>query len=300
MSGEKCWRHDYAHGEYVCTCFPREFICPEDGLPMVDDVFSGEGGATAGLMRAGFCVTAVDNDKNRLKYNPAQHKVEADAIEFIVDQGHRFLFGWGSPTCTGYSRGTVAIPDRIAKYDRQIAATREAFEMTGRPWVIENVEGAMHLGELRPDLLLCGRMFGLEADDLDGEHLTLDRHRVFEASFPIPQPEHPIHGQEQVAGVYGGGRRAVRRPKETFVQVAVRDRYAAKHERKGGYVPRDPGVMEQMLDIDWPMTVRGLQLCIPPVYAEHIGKAAWAHLTYRHANDCTCADCYSAAMVGGR
>lgn len=269
---DRCWRHYYEHGEYVCTCWPREFICSEHGLPMVFDAFSGEGGVTRGLMAAGYCVTAVDNDPNRLKYNPAQHKVCGDALAFIVAEGHRFLWGWTSPTCTGYSRGTAAIPDRVGRYDRLIAATREALIATGRPWVIENVEDAAHLGELRPDLVLCGRMFGLTATDEDGATLVLDRHRVFETTFPVEAPAHPVHNGELVAGVYSGGRKAKRLPGESLAEVAPRDRYAAKHERKGGYVPRSKAVCERLLGLDG-MTVKGLQLSIPPVYAEHIARA---------------------------
>lgn len=252
------------------------FICPDCQLPMVGEGFPGEGGATAGLMRAGFCVTAVDNDAKRLEKNPAPHKIHGDAIEFFVTEGHRFLWNWASPTCTGYSRGTVAIPDRIGKYDRQIAATRAALESTGRPWVIENVEDTVRLGELRSDLLLCGRMFGLGANDLDGEPLILDRHRVFETTFPVQAPPHAPHGDEAVAGAYGGGRRAKRRPQETIIQLAARDRYEAKYVRKGGYVPRDQGVLEQMLGIEHEMTQKGVYLCIPPIYAEHIGRRAMA------------------------
>lgn len=258
------------------------FVCPEHGLPMVLDTFSGEGGVTRGLTAAGYCVTAVDNDPNRLHYNPAQHKVCGDAIAFILTEGHRFLWIWASPTCTGYSRGTAAVLDRVAKYDRLIAATREALIAVGRPWVIENVEDAAHLGELRPDLVLCGRMFDLHADDEDGVRLVLDRHRVFESTFDIPAPWHPTHGDEDVAGIYGGGRRATnkkpgtpderRRPGESLASVAPRDRYAAKHVRKGGYVPRSKAVCERLLGLDG-MTVKGLQLSIPPVYAEHIGLA---------------------------
>jgi DNA (cytosine-5)-methyltransferase 1 len=245
------------------------FDCPVCHLPKVAGVYSGEGGADRGLIDAGYCVTAVDSDPNRLKYSPAQHKVQGDAIEFILERGHEFLWLWNSPTCTGYSRGTAAIPDRVSKYDRLIAATREALLTTGRPYVIENVEDAGP--ELIDPIMLCGRMFGLTALDADGEKLTLDRHRLFESSVLLLPLGHPVHGDEQVAGVYGGGRRA-KVPKGTPHAVcAPLDRYAAKHVRKGGYVPRSKRVLEDLLGIDW-MTVKGLQLSIPPVYAEFIGR----------------------------
>jgi DNA (cytosine-5)-methyltransferase 1 len=236
---------------------------------MFADVYSGEGGIGKGAQRAGFCVTAVDNDENRLKHNPADHKVRGDAIAFILEHGRRFLFLGCSPTCTGYSRGTAAIPGRISKYDRLIAATREALLATGRPYWIENVEDAKP--ELRDPIMLCGRMFGLEAVDADGEKLTLDRHRVFESSLPLTAPEHPLHGDEQVAGVYGGGRRAKVAKGTPHHVSAPLDRYEAKHVRKGGYVPRSKRVLEDLLGVDW-MTVKGLQLSIPPVYSEHLAR----------------------------
>lgn len=50
---------------------------------------------------------------------------------------------------------------------------------SGVPYVIENVPGA----PLLDPVLLCGSMFGLRTY----------RHRLFEASFPLRQPEHPEH-----------------------------------------------------------------------------------------------------------
>jgi DNA (cytosine-5)-methyltransferase 1 len=236
-----------------------DFWCDEHGLPTAADVYAGEGGVSYGLMQAGFCVTAVDNDKNRLKHNPAQHKVHGDAIQFIHEHGHAFGYNHGSPTCTGYSRGTAAIPDRLAKYDRLIGVTRQAFIDAGRPYTIENVEDAK--AELIDPILLCGRMFGLKATDTDGVPLVMDRHRLIESSVPLVAPEHPIHGNEWVAGAYGGARR---------------DKYEAKYVRKGGYVPPEKSVVEELLGIDW-MTWKGLYLSIPPVYALWVGRRVMDH-----------------------
>jgi hypothetical protein len=79
-----------------------------------------------------------------------------------------------------------------------------------------------------------------------------------------------------VGGVYGGSRRAKRLPGESLADVAARDRHAARHERKGGYVPRSVEVQQQLLGIDW-MTVKGMQESIPPVYAHHVGAQLMAH-----------------------
>lgn len=226
---------------------------------MVADIYAGEGGATRGLMDAGFCVTAVDSDKNRLKYNPAPHRLVGDAIDFILEHDG-FVFRWTSPPCQGYSRSTVALGDRLERYDRLIAATRAALQTTQDPWLIENVEDAGP--EMVDPVLYCGRMFSLSAVDTDGVGLVMDRHRLFESNFTITPPPHPVHGTEWVAGSYSGARR---------------DKYEAKYIRKGGYVPAK-SVQESLLGIDW-MTQKGLYLSIPPVYAEHIGLQVQALLT---------------------
>jgi len=235
------------------------------------DGFAGEGGAGKGYMDAGFCVDAVDTSATRLMNYPVvcegQERAQMDAIEYIIEHGHTYAAIHASPTCTGYSQGTVAIPDRVAKYDRLIGATREALQIAGRPYIIENVYGARR--ELRNPVMLCGRMFGLVARDDDGTHLTLDRHRMFEIhGFPLLAPEHVPHGWKanrrdgiQVAGAYGGARR---------------DKREAREIRKGGYVP-SLRVMRDLLGTPW-MTEKGCQLSIPPAYTEFIGTQLLDHL----------------------
>lgn len=238
--------------------------CGHCGRPKLLDVFSGEGGAGEGYRRAGFCVSAVDNAPARIANYPvdcpAAQRVIGDAIKCILDFGHEFAVGHGSPTCTGYSRGTAAIPDRFEKYDRLIPATREAFEMVGLPYVIENVADARR--ELRNPILLCGRMFGLSAVDDDGTTLVMDRHRLFESNVPLLAPEHVKHDRSlQVAGSYGGARR---------------DKVEARTIRKGGYVP-SADVQRALLGTPW-MTEKGCQLSIPPAYTEFIGEQLLAHI----------------------
>lgn len=239
-------------------------FCQQCGRPRLLDAFSGEGGAGKGYMLAGWCVTPVDTSKKRLENYPVDCRavwpVRQDALHFIAKYGHEFAAGHGSPTCTGYSRGTVAIPDRVARYDRLIPAVREAFKVAGIPYVIENVTGAR--SELREPVLLCGRMFGLTATDDDGTPLVMDRHRLFESSVFLMTPPHPQHDRSvQVAGSYGGARR---------------DKWEAKNIRKGGYVP-SVDVQRELLGTPW-MSEKGCQLSIPPVYTEFIGRQLLAHL----------------------
>jgi DNA (cytosine-5)-methyltransferase 1 len=220
------------------------------------DLFCGEGGAGYGYHLAGFDVFGVDTDPKRLEHYPFPHW-QGDALEFAATYGREFDVIHASPPCTGYSRGTAALPDRLERYDRLIAATRDVLEKVGRPWVLENVADARP--ELRNPVTLCWSMFrtpGTVRDD-DGTPLRMERHRLFEASFPL-WPAGDCHHPKtvQVAGAYGGARR---------------DKWEAKHVRKGGYVP-SLDVMRELLGTPW-MTEKGCFLSIPPAYSQHIGES---------------------------
>lgn len=226
------------------------------------DLYCCEGGAAAGYITAGYDVTGVDLRDTSKRY-PGTF-IKADALAYLAEHGHEYDAIHASPPCQGYSIATAGNLDARAKHKRLIAATRELLILTGKPWVIENVQQAR--SQMRDPILLCGRMFGLEANDEDGERLVLDRHRLFESSVQLTAPPHPTHGTEQVAGVYGGSRRSSK-PNATPAD----DRHAARYERHGGYVPRSKRVQQALLGIDW-MTVKGMQESIPPVYAEWVGR----------------------------
>lgn len=255
-------------------------------MPNIFDGFAGEGGAGVGYERAGFTVYGVDREARAVRRNP-HHMYHGDIID-VLDRlldgelvsfggylmGLRDFHAWHfSPPCQAYSIATAGNKAIRDNYDRLIAVIRayaiEIHKRTGAPYVIENVEGARR--ELYNPVMLCGRMFNLVANDVDGKYLVLDRHRYFESNIMLTTPEHPAHGNEQVAGVYGGSRRAIRRMNETLIEVAPRDRHAARYERGGGYVPRSMSVRRALLGIDW-MTGRGMEESIPPIYAEFIGK----------------------------
>lgn len=212
-----------------------------------------------GYHQAGFEVVGVDTVNARLKHYPFESH-NADAFNFLLTHGKDFDVIHASPPCTGYSRGTAAIPDRIARYPRFIAAIREALLMVGKPYVIENVADARK--ELHEPVLLCGRMFNLSAKDEDGTDLVMDRHRLFESSCVLVAPEHATHDHNvQVAGSYGGARR---------------DKWEARHVRKGGYVP-SLQVQRELLGTPW-MTEKGCYLSIPPAYSAYIGKQLKKHI----------------------
>lgn len=263
--------------------------------PKLLDLYCCEGGAGVGYERAGFVVYSVDLLGKFAKRNPhAFHAgnaltvlavlIAGGSITFIHKDGHTedlrlidFAAIHASPPCQGYSIATAGNPEARGKHERLIAATRTLLEQTGLPWVIENVRGAR--SQMVDPMMLCGRMFGLGAHDVDGMWLTLDRHRLFESNMPLTAPEHPEHGEEQVGGVYSGSRRAKREEGESLAAVAPRDRHEARHVRGGGYVPRSREVQQRLLGIDW-MSTKGMQESLPPVYTEHVGRQLMATVAH--------------------
>lgn len=235
----------------------------------VADIYCGEGGAGKGYARAGADeVVGVDNSVARLKLYPFE-TLKSDGIAFILEHGHEFDLIHASPPCTGYTQGTSAIPDRLAKYDRLIAATRVALELIGKPYVIENVTSKETRAELRDPLMLCWTEFNRPGSvvDEDGTPLWMRRHRLFESNVPLWSAggcQHPKN--MQCAGAYGGARR---------------DKVEARTIRRGGYVP-SVAVMRELLGTPW-MSEKGCQLSIPPSYTEHIGRQLLAHIESERA-----------------
>jgi DNA (cytosine-5)-methyltransferase 1 len=113
----------------------------------------------------------------------------------------------------------------------------------GKPWVIENVVGARD--ELMTTFMLCGTMFGL----------PLARHRLFETSELIMQPEHPAC--RGVAKRYAEERGWEYRD----MSVTGKGRRAGTSER-----------WAEIMGIDWPLTQHQLAEAIPPAYTEWIGR----------------------------
>lgn len=220
------------------------------------DLFCCEGGASMGYHAAGFEVVGVDlfESFSQKRYPFESHK--SDALEFVEKHGHEFDVITASPPCQHASAGTRA-QDR-SKYPKLIGPTREALIATGKPYIIENVRGS----DLINPVELCGCMFGMTAVDTDGIVLHLQRPRRFESNLPLVAPrEHDHSDHEWVGGSYGGARR---------------DKYEAKHVRKGGYVPAK-AVQQELLGIHW-MTERGMHQAIPPIYTQYLGLQVLALL----------------------
>lgn len=231
--------------------------------PKALDAFAGQGGATVGLIRAGFDVTSVELEAKHEKRFPLPARfVAADAIQYIWDHGHEYDYIHASPPCQPFTIALEGNPEARANYQDLVAETRDALDSTGRPYTIENVVRAPLI---RP-LILCWQMFyrpGSVIDD-DGTPLRMERHRAFESNF-LRQEDAPTHFPHdkamQVAGSYGGARR---------------DKVEAREIRKGGYVPSFP-VQQRLMDLHH-TTQRALYESIPPAYTQWTGLMAQAYL----------------------
>lgn len=215
--------------------------------PKLLDLFCCEGGAATGYSRAGFDVVGVDIEDRSGRY-PFEF-IKADALDVlrgeIVDLGE-FDAIHASPPCQSYSR---AFKHMATPQPMLIDPVRDLLVALGKPWIIENVEGAP-LG-MQDDLfggfgvMLCGSSFGLR----------VWRHRLFESSMQLTgQPcRHGRHAMNPH-------------------NVAGRDRIYAEFGRS------DPEkVWAREMGVEW-MSRHGARESIPPVFTEHIGTQLITHL----------------------
>lgn len=126
------------------------------------DLYAGAGGAAVGYQRAGFDVVGVD-----LHPQPTYpfELLTMNVLELPVSFLRLFDAVHASPPCQTFSTATASTGNRHDWPDL-VVPTRHLLNTAGVPWVMENVPQA----PLRPDVTLCGSMFGLQ----------IRRHRVFE------------------------------------------------------------------------------------------------------------------------
>lgn len=195
-----------------------------------------------GYHRAGFEVTGVD-----IKLQPRYpfRFVQCDALEYLWDHGHEYDAIHASPPCQRYSVTRHAPNCDGAQHPDLLPDTRTALERAGKPWVIENVVGAPFHWYVE----LCGVMFGLKTY----------RHRRFESSILIMQPEHLPHPEK--------------------LSLRGRGPSPSGYSSPCGHasVKGEKDIWARSLDIDW-MDIKGLSQAIPPAYTEYIGRELMKYL----------------------
>jgi len=212
-------------------------------MPRLLDLFCGAGGAAMGYHRAGFDVVGVDiNPQPNYPFEFHQ----ADAMTYPLDG---FDAVCASPPCQRYSGMSACRPGLSDDYPDLVEATRARLQASGLPWIIENVPGSpvlKHSGlfDLH-GIELCGHMFGLE----------LYRHRHFESSVHLWQPDHPRH-------LVPGAKAGHWRPGE-IISVS------------GNCSPI--ALARSAMGIDW-MNRSELSEAIPPAYTEYIGAQLLEHM----------------------
>jgi DNA (cytosine-5)-methyltransferase 1 len=217
--------------------------------PRLLDLFCGAGGCSVGYHRAGFDVVGVDIEPHP---DYPYEFIQMDALVYLESEylGRYYDAIHASPPCQAYSVLRHAAEKKGKDKPDLVAPTRELLKRSGLPYIIENVPGA----PLENAITLCGSMFGLGA----GER-QLRRHRLFECSFAILQPQ--CQHQGEAIGVYGGGPVG----RYTFGNGAKKDYY----NRRGGYQGTIAEKREAM-GIDW-MTASDINQAIPPAYTEYLG-----------------------------
>jgi DNA (cytosine-5)-methyltransferase 1 len=230
------------------------------------DLFAGAGGAAKGYQRAGFYVVGID-------INPQPHYCgdefhQADALEYVAEHGAEFDAIHASPPCQFYSTMTTGRwQDRLGDHPQLIKPIRELLMKIGKPYVIENVEGARK--ELINPILLCGSMFGLQTKY--GNQLV--RHRYFECSYSFILVPSCQHNKLSAIGVYGGGQNPSRK------KAAVIGVYGHTGGSSNRADTAQFGIAErrEAMGIDW-MTNDELSEAIPPTYTEFIGRQLMQYL----------------------
>ena len=215
------------------------------------DLFCCQGGASMGYTQAGFEVVGVDIDPQpRYPFEFVQY----NAIEFMggLIGGHgRWLLAdfdaiHASPPCQAHTKAW-----KLNKRDhpKLISPTRALLELTGLPFVIENVEEARD--ELLDPVMLCGESFGLETY----------RHRLFETNWELTVPAHPTHRARTTK---------MGRPPVDGEYMHVVGNFSGVEKARG------------VMGMPW-ANRDGLREAIPPAYTEFIGEQLMAVLLRRAA-----------------
>lgn len=225
----------------------------KEGEIKVLDLFCGAGGCAAGYYKAGLVdITGIDNEPQKNYPFPF---IQADAIQYLAANWHKYHFVHASPPCQRWSKqgkGITAITGK--KYPDYITPLRKLLESFGLPYVIENVPWA----PIRPDVKLYGTMFGLRVRrerwfELGNGLFLLSPMRGYTSKTVTNGQLVTIAGHGSSKNRRRIGKRLVTDVTPEFHQGSVKATWA------------------MALGINW-MTKKEMSQAIPPAYTEWIGN----------------------------
>jgi len=238
-----------------------------------------------GYHRAGFEVVGVDMRPQ--PHFPFQF-VQADALQYLREYGRCFDVIHASPPCQTDTRlaklHRAKGPEYDATHKSMTAPTRDLLIASGKPYIIEGVEGAPLLNALT----LCGTMFNLRTDC----GAELRRHRLFETNWFDDLLSVPLcqHGSDRTIGVTGtghpmtGARRFSRNRTVTVTGHSPMDGRKKRVITITGATPQQNTVRNLIretfpvsaartaMGIDWMTSMKELSQAIPPAYTQWIGE----------------------------
>jgi DNA (cytosine-5)-methyltransferase 1 len=210
--------------------------------PSVLDLGCGAGAVSLGLWRAGFRPFGLDIVPQPRYPFPF---ILGDALTYPLEGYDAYH---ASMPCQLWAQATLGQRRAGKEYPDLVTPVRERLLAQDKPWTMENVPGS----PLRPDIELCGCMFGLKISGLG----YLNRLRVAETSWGAREPR-PAHNHEGYAiSICGHGTPSWQRRVTGHVGVAL---------------------WREIMGIDW-MNRDELTEAVPPDYGFYLGQRLMAQV----------------------
>jgi hypothetical protein len=261
-SADAVLRHQRRYGAIFERLYKRKCV--------IGDLCAAQGGAFEGIVRYGAEGRALDLKRyeefvarfgeERLTVGSATS--EEDVRRMGVCDGYL-----SSPPCQATSAMAHCGGGLTeSKEEQLIPAVRRLLQQTGKPWVIENPMGAVTQKMMRRDISFTNHDFGLRAC----------RPRAFETSFPVVKE---VDGRWLTkCCCLGRKNRMPRRDRFGRRRPCCNGNHEAVYgtPMKGASSKED---WEEAMGVEHGhMSVRGLALAIPPVFAEYLVGQMVAHI----------------------
>lgn len=194
-----------------------------------------------GYHRAGFEMTGVDIAPQP---NYPFTFVQADALDYVREHGHKYDFIAASPPCQLHSWATKRWVNEGREYINLIPQVRDILETLNRPYIIENVRGAPLLNAIEIE----GTMF---------PELRVFKPRRFESNMHLTPPSMKPRLDVKIGF-----------EDDDFVTVAGH----------GGDGTGRFSAWCDAMQIGWMKTKQELKEAIPPHYTHWLGAQVMQHL----------------------